>query len=625
MSPHPRLLIKIAAALICAVLALCIPLFWTTTDQAVILVKDFTYWMLGATSLLFLYFLRDSLKGVTGHQLLQKTKKHLPALVLILLATLYLHLHMERGFKILFDEHAINSTAMNMHFENRAFVTAASHVINSEVVSSIGHVDKRPAFFPFVVSLIHSLTGFRPENAFWLNSALTGLLLGLIYTIAARTCGKPHGLLAVLLITGLPLLAQNTNGGGYEILNLCLICGVIIAGLNYMSKDGSQGLNLLLLTSILLANTRYESIVYVAVPALLFLLKSYREKQLSLTWFSVFSPLLLITPLLSYAVFQGDDRFIQTESANFFSVSHLPSNVAHAITYLFEPSGDYSNSVLLSFVGIIAGLFLTIQLIRHAALFIKKDNGLIVQLVVFLLVAFNTTLALSCYWGAWTDPATSRFSLPLQLFFALSVPLLLHYDFKLKRVPKWLLATGIIFIIGISSPHAERLNKEPRMIQSKAFDWVLNWAQENASDKTSLFVSEASIGLVLYEQPAIPFKVANFMPERVLWTKGASIYDKIYATEILYTNGKGGYATPKTNQKLNTRFIKETVAEHHIKINLIVRISEITGLLPSSMENETHPADLPPPTPAKQASLMEWENYFLHALPLIPENFKGGN
>ena len=129
---------------------------------------------------------------------------------------------------------------MSMHYNARAFVPAASHIINDEVVASIGFVDKRPALFPFVVSVIHSLSGYRPENVFWLNSGLTFLLLGLIYTIAARTCGKPHGILAILLMTSLPLLAQNTNGGGYEIMNLCLICGVVLAGLNYMRNAGNE-------------------------------------------------------------------------------------------------------------------------------------------------------------------------------------------------------------------------------------------------------------------------------------------------------------------------------------------------------------------------------------------------
>jgi len=207
MSHQSKIFIQIGIALACAALALLVPLYFTTSKQAVLIVKHFTYSALGATCLLFLLQLRESLKEVARSDVVLRAKNHIPALILILVATFYLHLHVDRGFKIVFDEHAISSTAMSMHYNARAFVPAASHIINDEVVASIGFVDKRPALFPFVVSVTHSLSGFRPENVFWLNSGLTFLLHGLIYTIAARSCGKPHGILAILRMPSLPLLA----------------------------------------------------------------------------------------------------------------------------------------------------------------------------------------------------------------------------------------------------------------------------------------------------------------------------------------------------------------------------------------------------------------------------------
>ena len=615
MSHQSKIFIKIGIALACAALALLVPLYLTTSGQAVLIVKHFAYWGLGATCLLFLFQLRDSLKEVALPDLVLRAKNHIPALILILVATFYLHLHVDRGFKIVFDEHAISSTAMSMHYNARAFVPAASHIINDEVVASIGFVDKRPALFPFVVSVIHSLSGYRPENVFWLNSGLTFLLLGLIYTIAARTCGKPHGILAILLMTSLPLLAQNTNGGGYEIMNLCLISGVVLAGLNYMRNEGNQGLNLLLLTAILLANNRYESIVYIIVPVLLFLLKSYRDQTLSLTWFSVFSPLLLMVPLFSYAVFQGDDRFIQTDSTNFFSSSHLPSNLAHAFTYLFEASGDYSNSVLLSAAGVLACLFLTIQVIRRAPFFLKKDNGLTVLLVVALVIAFNTTLALSCYWGAWTDPTTSRFSLPLQLIFVISIPLVLRYGFELKRIPKWMPTTCLLFIIGFSSSHSARLNNEARMSESEGYNWALNWIRDNSKNEEPLYLAESVIGFGLYQQASLPFIVANVMPERVMLLQEWGVYDDIYALEVLYQDAAGNECTPSRYTAINRRFVLQSVAQKSININFFYRISRVIGLRDAELGNQSTPANRPPPRTDEQ----NFSEYFYHALPLIPK------
>lgn len=605
---------KIGIAAVAAILALLIPLKIISTEMAVHAVKYYSYWLLGGTCVLFLFHLRQPFKSTNIATITTALKKHWPALIIILAATCYLHTHVDRGFKILFDEHVLSSTAMSMHYEQEAFVQTASHNIGDDVITKIGFVDKRPGLFPFATSLVHSLTGYRPENVFWLNSALTCLLLGLIYTVVAKTTSRSHGILALLLVTGLPLFAQNTNGGGYELLNLCLICGLVLAGLHYMKSEGIEGLNLMLMVSILLANNRYESVLYVLVPAALFLLKSYRSKTLMLTWFAALSPLLLIVPLLSYKIFQSYPNFIQTTGDNFFSFEHLPNNLAHAATYLFELTGDYSNSALLSAAGIISMLFLSIQCIRRAPFFIKSDNELTVPFVVFLIVAGNTFLALSCYWGAWTDPATSRFSFPLQLFFVFSVPMALLYDFKLQQPAKWMYAAAALYIIGLSGSHTTRLNVEPRMSVSSGYDWALHWAQVEMPPGNHLILAESAIGFGLLRQATVPFVVANQIPERILKTQEWGLYDDIYAFTVYYLNGRGEKITPRRYRSLNTRFELESVAVQPIKENLYYSIERVVGLKPSTPQNATVPANLPP----EVEPTGNLTNYLTSILNLVP-------
>lgn len=621
MPEKSQTFLKIGIAAVAAILALLIPLKIISTETAVHAVKYYSYWMLGGTCVLFLFYLRQPFKSTNLATITAALKKHWPALIIILAATCYLHTHVDRGFKILFDEHVLSSTAMSMHHEQEAFVQTASHNIGDDVITKIGFVDKRPGLFPFVTSLVHNLTGYRLENVFWLNSALTLFLLGLIYTVVEKTTSRSHGILALLLVTGLPLFAQNTNGGGYELLNLCLICGLILSGLHYMKSEGSEGLNLMLMVSILLANNRYESVLYVLVPATLFLLKSYRSKTLMLTWFAALSPLLLIVPLLSYKIFQSYPNFIQTTGDNFFSLEHLPNNLAHAATYLFELTGDYSNSVLLSAAGIISMLFLSIQCIRRAPFFIKSDNELTVPFVVFLVVAGNTFLALICYWGAWTDPATSRFSFPLQLFFVFSVPMALLYDFKLQKPGKWMYAVAALYIIGLSGSHTTRLNDEPRMSVSSGYDWALHWAQAEIPQGNHLILAESAIGFGLLRQATIPFVVANQIPERILKTQEWGLYNDIYAFTVYYLNGRGEKITPRRYRSLNTRFELETVAVQPIKENLYYSIERIVGLEASTPQNATVPANLPPEVdPAGNLT-----DYLTSILNLVPATLPTAN
>ena len=134
---------------------------------------------------------------------------------------------------------------------------------------NLGLLDKRPLFQPLLVSLLHDLTGYRPENVFALNSALTFGLLGLVYVACRKLAGREAGILAVLLLTSLPLLAQNATGGGFELLNLVMIMSTLLLGMRFAEKRDPGSLQALLLSAVLLAQTRYESILFMLPVGLL--------------------------------------------------------------------------------------------------------------------------------------------------------------------------------------------------------------------------------------------------------------------------------------------------------------------------------------------------------------------
>ncbi len=135
------------------------------------------------------------------------------------------------GFKILMDE-----VMAPRHVDEHAFRQdrPGAHARRTcdfagSVSTALGPARQTTAkLHPFLVSVLHDLTGYRPENVFVLNTALTFILLGLTYAVARRLAGRGAGIVAVLLLTGLPLLAQNATGGGFELLNAVLILGTLL-------------------------------------------------------------------------------------------------------------------------------------------------------------------------------------------------------------------------------------------------------------------------------------------------------------------------------------------------------------------------------------------------------------
>ncbi|HVU23248.1 MAG TPA: hypothetical protein VHE13_03920, partial [Opitutus sp.] len=90
------------------------------------------------------------------------------------------------GFKILMDEVMLLGTSMSLHFDRTALVAMRGNDIQGAFQLLGGQLDKRPLFHPFLLSVLHDLTGYRPENAFVLNVILTFVLLGLAYHVGRR-------------------------------------------------------------------------------------------------------------------------------------------------------------------------------------------------------------------------------------------------------------------------------------------------------------------------------------------------------------------------------------------------------------------------------------------------------
>ena len=88
---------------------------------------------------------------------------------LILGCGLVLLVHEKYGFKILMDEVMLLGTSMGMHFDKHPLVPVRAHDLQGAFQLLDGQLDKRPLFHPFLVSILHDLTGYRPENVFALN------------------------------------------------------------------------------------------------------------------------------------------------------------------------------------------------------------------------------------------------------------------------------------------------------------------------------------------------------------------------------------------------------------------------------------------------------------------------
>ncbi len=350
-------------------------------------------------------------------------------LVTIVGSSSLLLLHEPFDFKIVMDELVLLGISMKMHFEKIVAVAVRSNDYFGSFELIGGYLDKRPFFHPFLLSLVHTLTGYRPENAFVLNGALTFVLLVLVYSYGRKLVDASVGILAVLLIASVPLVGQNATGGHFEILNLVMIVAAMLLSCRYLEQPDERSLASLCYCGLLLAQTRYESVVFVLSIGAVVLIGWVRAGKPILSWPTVFAPLLLVGYPLHFRVTMSRPDFSQLAGKgleNAFSLEYVGYNLVRAVNYLFHMGQVLSNSIFLSLLGVI-GLIIFLGFVcwRWREVWEKKTAHLV--LFIFTVgVMLSFALTMGYHWGQYDDPIASRFSLSLALVFVFVCPVALR-------------------------------------------------------------------------------------------------------------------------------------------------------------------------------------------------------
>jgi len=574
--PNRKNIIKLMILLAVATLVL-VARFWIVNPAtAWQWITKYGYWAMALTFAGFVTVLARRLPALSG--IWQQCKAHRAGLCCVLLAGVYFQVHEPREFKVLFDEFVISGVARTMHFDRQATFPARAHSIYGRLMILESGVDKRPFFFAFIVSLAHDLTGYRPENAFYVNACLATTLLLLVYAFGCVHGGPRLGCLGVLILAGLPLIAQNATAGGFELANLVMILTLYFAGSHYYRSPGAQGLNLFILTAVLLAQARYESILYVAIVPVVVICKWWQEKRITLTWMAVISPALLLTPLLVNEVFLSHPKFFQTDPGEaFLSTQYLSGNASVALYYLFNPSFNSTNSVLLSVLGVFGIAFFTFLAVRTIKQWLLQRNREVVLLLIFIVTCANTIVALCVFWGHWDDPMVARFSLPLQLLMVV-LALRIAVEFLGSRsLPKWAMVLAGIWIVAFAAPASSRYAKTMDIITAQEYSWLFEYLAHK-DPATTLTIAGSVIGPILHNMPAISIDAAKISRWQVKTCLDESIYREIIVLQRFKMDYKLGKYVESEPGQLGEGFKLETIAERRFRPDMISRISRVVDV-----------------------------------------------
>ena len=260
--------------------------------------------------------------------------------------------------------------------------------------------------------------GYRSGNVFYVNAVVSFLLLCSTYLLGTLFGGKRWGWLAMLLFLSLPLIGVNVTGGGFELFNLLMILVTAYLGKRWVDKPSSNTLGSFAFSGVLLAQCRYESILFVIPVGLLILWVWVRDHKVILPWPLFLSPVALVPYVLQNRMLNESKVLWQLEEHQSapFGLQYLGLNLRSAGEFFLNLGNDQANSILLVVASIIALLLWLIYKIHYRAYY---PSGVTswrpVGWAFGITILLNFSILMFYYWGQLSDHAATRLGLPLHL------------------------------------------------------------------------------------------------------------------------------------------------------------------------------------------------------------------
>jgi len=540
--------------------------------------------------------------------------------LLILLCGLVLLVHERYGFKILMDEVMLLGTSMGMHFDKHPLVPIRGHDLQGAFQLLDGRLDKRPLFQPFLVSVLHDLTGYRPENVFALNTGLIFTLLGLVYAAGRKLAGREAGIVAVLLLTSLPLLAQNATGGGFELLNLVMIMSTLLLGVRYVERRDAGSLQALLLSAVLLAQTRYESILFLLPVGLLVLWVWWADGRPVLDWGTAFMPLLFLPVALHQKIFSlRESSWELASQPGFdrpFSLGYAPNNFSHWLNFFFDTTGEHSNSLVLSVFGFLA---LPFCLLWSAKMLTRLRSATPVQAACALFTAgfaAHSLLLLCYFWGRFDDPVIRRLSLPFNLWMVLAVVIVAAEMFPLKWIWRLLMALTGLGLFSYSLPTMARHDYTMDYYVGREMEWRREFIAAHP-ERDYLFIDNDAIIWITHLVSGTPVR-------QTLEHKGITVFNfrnhtfsAFYVFQRFDVDPATGRLVVQKEYDLGPDFQLEQYWERRFTPLTVSRISRVIAIKDGEL---TAPASKPSPLANLSAAEREKirQEYFNHLIKRLP-------
>jgi hypothetical protein len=319
------------------------------------------------------------------------------------------------------------------------------------------------------------------------------------------------------------------------------------------------------LGTVLLAQSRYESVIFVAATAIVIGAGWLRAGRVILSWPAVVAPLLLVPYVLQKRYVDESALLWQLGEGQTdrFSLQYLDSNLKGAWAFFFNHGPAIANSWYLSVLGA-AGLLLVLAQTWRWARQTPRPAAVPTVTVLWafgICIAGNLSLLMFYYWSRLDDVMASRFALPSYLVLALLAAWLVQ-SIDRRRIPATRFAAVglLLWTLGWALPAMARRSYTNMNLVMQEVEWEHEKLLERPGPL--LFITNKStIPFVLWRVPTIINGVGRQRAEQIKYHLREGTFHEVIIAQALRPTSAQGDMGVDPDDLMPPNYRLETVAE----------------------------------------------------------------
>ena len=538
------------------------------TSHAQTLFVHTTYFFLLATVLCWAGTYLHAARDVRRETIVAWVKENWPGLVIAFVVTVIAWLAIHPALRVLSDEANLVGTSKNLFSSRTATFTVSGKNYYDSYWDIDVAIDRRPALFPFLVSLVHVVCGYSYKNVFLFNLLVLPAFVLVSYRLAKSLGGETFAIVASLLVVAHPITLISVRSGGFDFFALFFALLVLQSLFDHLREPSAARLAILWMNLCMFAEIRYESALFILpVVALLFIFRVSTWTLLRPYAFIYALTPAYLAPRIWQAVLRGSVPE-QDPGAIALSVENFFNNAREYFKPVLSPLKDYPAHagmvIALGLVGCVVWLGS-----HRRQLWAPDWKAPRSRFAAFVggWMLLQVIVVFSYVWGRAQAPSAARLVIAIDTFFSFFAAWALTRALRRSRpFVAVLLAVGVLAIhLPIAGQH--RMLNRLTQTRETATAWRFF---ESLQEKRILIVTDRPDLFTIMDYGAMSFEAARQDPFLFEAFARHLFYDIYVVQQIKLSTGSPlpGYDIWPTRRL-------ETMLEYQNDADVLIRISRL--------------------------------------------------